>query len=218
MITFPAPLKAVGGSRTGIAPANLLEVQDVAGNNYFWTDRTIKAPSIITSADASFVPWLLSVPSFSFHRSLATDTGAFVVQNISGNTLARDLELKLRASTLEGAMFVYRLWQPDAEAPWIEVHGTLTVDDLGVDSAQFKGAQLLNPAQDDTPLENYCETCQINWGGARCGSTQSAECSYSYQSCQVVERIMVVLNDYEKNWGESTANTPLTVINRSRRY
>ncbi len=32
----------------------------------------------------------------------------------------------LRAS-LEGAFVVYRLWQADAEASWIEVHGSLTV-------------------------------------------------------------------------------------------
>lgn len=87
----------------------------------------------------------------------------------------------------------------------------------GVDTAEIKGVQLLNPAQDDTPLEIYCETCQLNWGLARCGSTQPNECLYSYQSCQVVERIMVTMNDYEKNYGETTANTPLTVINRSRR-
>jgi hypothetical protein len=217
MITFADSLKTTGPAHTGIAPANLLEVQDVAGNNYFWTDRSILAPSRITAAQVSFLPWLLSVPSFTFHRSLATDTGSFLVQNLSGDTLARDLEKKLRAVTLEGALFIYRLWQPDAEASWIEVQGTLTVDDLGPSTAEFKGSQLLSPAQDDTPAESYCETCQLEWGGARCGSTQSTECSYSYQSCQVVERIMVVLNDYEKNWGETSANTAMTVINRSRR-
>jgi hypothetical protein len=161
-------------------------------------------------------PWLLSVPQISFHRSLQTDTGSFVVQNLSGDTLSRDVEKQLRVSAFEGALFVYRLWQADAEAAWIEVHGTLSVDDVGVDTITFKGAQLLNPSQDDTPLENYCETCQLDWGGIRCGASGSTECSYSYQTCQVIERIMVVMNDYEKNYGETLANTALNVTNRRR--
>ncbi|QNI34540.1 hypothetical protein H7849_11955 [Alloacidobacterium dinghuense] len=165
-----------------------------------------------------YKPWLLSVPSFAFHRSLQTDTGSFVVQNISGDTLSRDMEKIIRASALEGALFVYRLWQPDAEAAWLEVHGTLSVEPVGVDTVTLRGSQLINPSQDDTPLENYSETCQIQWAGRRCGSTQPTECSYSYQTCQVLERIMVVMNDYEKNYGEALANTAQQVINRRRRF
>jgi hypothetical protein len=174
-------------------------------------------PPVGYQASAPYLPWLLQVPSFSFYRSLQTGTGSFVIQNVSGDTLSRDPEKLLRASAFEGAFFIYRLWQPDAEAAWIEVHGTLTVDDVGVDTLTFKAMNLLNPSQDDTPLEIYCETCQIQWAGPRCGSTQSTECSYSFQSCQVVERIMVAMNDYEKNYGEATANTALNVINRRRK-
>ncbi|MHB1794611.1 MAG: hypothetical protein ACYCPO_06555 [Acidobacteriaceae bacterium] len=164
-----------------------------------------------------YEPWLLSVPSFAFHRSLQTDIGSFVVQNVSGDTLSRDVERLLRASAMEGAFFVYRLWQPGAQAAWIEVHGTLSVADVGVDTMTLKAAQLLNPSQDDTPLEIYSETCQLNWGQARCGSTAPTECSYSYQTCTSLNRIMIVTNDYEKNFGEATANTAMNVINRRRK-
>jgi hypothetical protein len=218
MISYPDSLLAIGGSRTGIAPVNLLDVQASNGNNYFWADRSIQALSVITAAQAAYLPWLLSAPSFTFTRSMASNTGSFIVQNISGNTLARDMETKLRASALEGAFFVYRSWQAAAEAAWLEVHGTLTVEGVPADTASLKAVDIFNPAQDDTPLESYCETCQLQWGGPRCGSTHATECSYSYQSCQVVERIMVALNDYEKNWGETAANGPLKVINRSRRF
>jgi hypothetical protein len=164
-----------------------------------------------------YLPWILSVPQITFHRSLQTDFGNFVLQNLSGNTVSRDFQKIMRSSALEGALFVYRLWQPDAMASWLEVHGTLTVDDVGVDTVSLKGVQLINPAQDDTPLEQYCETCQLQWGGKRCGSQQATECQYSFQTCQVVERIMVALNDYEKNYGETTANTAFRVINRARK-
>lgn len=164
-----------------------------------------------------YAPWLLSVPSFTFHRSLQTDVGSFVLQNLSGDTLSRDFEKIMRKSALEGAIFVWRLWQPDAQAAWLEVHGTLSVSEVGVDTVQLAGAQLLNPSQDDTPLEVYCETCQLQWGGARCGSTEATECSYSYQTCQRVERIMVVTNNYEINFGETLANVSQQIINRARR-
>lgn len=218
MIALAPSLLAVGGARTGIAPANLLEVLDVNGNTYFWGSRQLAVIAVMTGVQQTFLPWLLSVPSFTFHRSLVTDSGIFKVQNLSGNTLARDFETKIRASALEGAEFVYRCWQPDAEAAWIEVHGTLTIDDTSPDEADLKGMQMLQPAQDDTPVREFCETCQNDWATAQCGSTQPTECNYSFQSCQVVERIAVVLNDYEKNWGEATANTPIKVINRDRRY
>jgi hypothetical protein len=166
-----------------------------------------------------YIPWLIEVPQITFHRSLATDVGSFKIQNLSGDTLSRDMEKLLRRSTFEGAEFVYRLWQPDAEAAWLEVHGTLTVPGNGVsvDIVELKGSQLINPAQEDTPLENYCETCQIQWGGKRCGATGSTECQYSYQTCQVVERIMVVLNNFEKNYGEANTDSVVKVVNRRRR-
>jgi hypothetical protein len=187
-----------------------------AGGSGGFEGRT-GAPISANPAVPGYAPWLLSVPSFSFHRSLQTDMGSFILQNLSGDTLSRDFERILRRSALEGALFVWRLWQPDAQASWVEVHGTLSVEAVGVDTVQLRGAQLLNPSQDDTPLENYCETCQLQWGGPRCGSTQDTECSYSYQTCQVVERIMVVMNDYEKNYGQTLANTAQQVVNRARK-
>ena len=217
MIELPSSLIPIGGARTGIAPVNLLDVQDANGNNYFWADRKISALSALTGVPVAYKAWLLSVPKITFNRSLATDTGNFVIQNVSGNSLARDMETQIRSSAIEGAFFIYRCWQPDAESSWIIFHGTLTLDDGPQDTIQLKGKQLLSAAEDDTPLENYCETCQLQWAGARCGSTQSSECNYSFQSCQVVERPMLVLNDYEKNWGETGANTAMTIINRSRR-
>lgn len=211
---------SIGSSATLVAPAMAAQLQlgindtALAGNSRSFT-VTI-ASSALGAVIEEYSPWLLEVPEFAFHRSLQTDVGSFVIQNISGDTLSRDTEKLLRASTLEGAIFVYRLWQADAEAAWLEVHGQLTADGPDVDTVTLKGSQLIN-GQEDTPLETYCETCQIDWAGKRCGSTQPTECSYSFQTCQVVERIMVVMNDYEKNFGEATANVATKVINRRRR-
>jgi hypothetical protein len=93
-----------------------------------------------------YVPWLVGVPEWSFHRSLQSDSGEFVIQNLSGDTLSRDFEKIMRRSTLEGAMFAYRCWQADAEAPWMTVLGTLTVDDIGVDTVKLKTCPLIDEA------------------------------------------------------------------------
>jgi hypothetical protein len=182
----------VGGGGTGIVPV----------------DQSNSGP---------YQPWILSVPKFTFNRSLASDTGAFVIQNLSGDTLSRDFERLARLTALEGAFFIYRYFQPDAQASWLEVHGTLTLGTKGVDTVQLNGVQLLNPAQDDTPLEVYCETCQLQWGGPRCGSTETTECQYSFETCQVIERPMMALNNFEKNYGDSSANTSYNVQNRRRK-
>jgi hypothetical protein len=210
----------VGGAQTGIAPANLLDVQTVEGDLYYWADRAFTAPLVITSdgnpATGVYQPWLVSVGELAFHRSLQTDTGSFVIQNVSGDSLARDFEKIATASALEGAFFVYRHWEASAEAAWIEFHGTLTVQQITPSEVHLKAAQLLSSSQADCPLEIYGENCQLIWGSIRCGSQQTTECQYSFQTCQVVERFMGVLNSYEKNYGTTDANVATKVINRRR--
>ena len=217
MIPYSPTLLAVGGARTGLPPVNLLDVQDVNGNTYHWADRKITEAAVIGAGNVQYLPWLLSCGPFTYNRSLVTDLGSFTIQNLSGNTLSRDLENTLRATTLEGAQFAYRCWQADAQAAWIYAVGTLSFDGGDDDTARFKTKPFGDAAQEDTPLEEYCETCQILWAGKRCGSTQPTECQYSFQSCQVVERIMVAPNNFEKNYGETESNVPLLNINRSRR-
>jgi hypothetical protein len=221
MISYPASLLAVGGARSGIAPVNLLDVEDANGNLYFWSDRGAATGSewisALTGEAETYLPWLLSCGPFTYNRSLVTDLGSFTIQNLSGNTLARDVETLLRATTLEGATFLYRCWQAGAQAAWIYAVGTLSFESGTDDTARFKAKPFGDPAQEDTPVFQYCETCQLNWAGARCGSTQATECEYSFQSCQVIERPMLVLNSFEKNYGETQSNVPLLNINRSRR-
>ncbi len=228
-------LAPVAGARGGrVAAANLLEVLDVNGNQFYWADREIAAVPAIPAplglpaqlvpllpsptGYVTYRPYLLGVPTFTFHRSLVTDSGTFRIQNLSGTTLARDMEVQIRASALQGAFFIYRCWETQAEAAWLTVHGTLTLDPGGsMDMMKIKGRQLFNPAQDVTPLEILSETCQLIWAGKRCGSTQPTTCLYSFQSCQVIERPMLDLNSFEKNYGETSGNAPIQPINRSRR-
>src|SRR5579883_1959409 len=222
VIVYPQSLQQIVGAKTGIAPAFLLDVQDANGNIYYWADRKISAPSVITAdgnpATNTYLPWILSVPQWTFHRSMQTDMGVIQMQNLSGDTLQRDFEKIMQRSTIEGALFVYREWLPGAEFAAVEVHGTLTLDDSNPEVVMLQARQLTNPSQDSTPQYAYSEICQWRWSSAQCGSTQSTPCQQSFPTCQVLERIFVIMNNYEKNYGEATANVATTTMNRIRQF
>lgn len=214
---YPQALLAIGGARTGIAPANLLDVQLLNGENHYWADRKLVAPSALDGSSQSYLPWVVSIPEIKFHRSMTTDAGIFVIQNLSGDSLNRDFETIVTRSSLEGAFFIYRCWQADAMASWKEFHGTLSVQDIGTEEAQLKGTQTINYSDATTPQAVLSETCQLDWASSRCGSTEPTECSYSAQSCQVIERLVTLTNNFEKNYGEADANIATLTMNRQRR-
>jgi hypothetical protein len=220
MIPYSSTLQQIVGAHTGIAPAHLLDVEDCNGNFYYWASRKMNAPCVLGLAGATvpYLPWILSVPEWKFYRSMQTDMGVIEMQNISGDTLQRDFEKIMRASALEGAMFVYREWHADAEEASKEIHGTLSVNDSDPEEVKLQCKQLLNPSSDTAPLYTYSEICQWRWGSAQCGSTQLTPCQQSYATCQVLERILVITNSYEKNFGEATANVATNVMNRIRQF
>lgn len=222
MIVYPAPLLSVGGAKSGLAPVNLLDVQTLAGNIYYWADRAIhNIPAAITSdgnpATVSYLPWGESVGEIQCFRSLQTDVFTMSIQNISGDSMQRDMERIMRSSAIEGALFVYRMWQADAGAAWHEMHGTLTMPESDDREVQLKGSGLLDAAETDGVPFVYSETCQLEWASARCGATGSIPCQNSFQSCQVVERFTGILNSFETNYGETTAVVSSYAINRRRK-
>jgi hypothetical protein len=220
LIAYPADRAASGGSRSQIVPVSLLDVQTVDGDIYYWSDRPLSdIPAAITDDGSaqvvSYDPWLMSAPTFTFYRSMQTDVGSFSLQNVSGDTIARDFERVTRRGALEGAFFIYRYWNAGGEFAWLEIHGTLSVKGVPSRIAEL-GAQQLFSGQDDSPAETYSESCQIVWAEKRCGATGPTECLYSYRTCQVIEHYVGILNNYEKNFAETIAAVPTQVINRRR--
>ncbi len=227
MISYPPQLQSIAAGRTGIAPPHLLDVLDTNGNIYYWASRRISAPaaidaSSITGGDpattVSYLPWVLSVPEWSFHRSLQTDMGAIRLQYLSGDTLQRDFDRIVRSSALEGAFFIYRMWEAAAEWPYLEVHGTLSVTRPDDAIVPLQAKQLLNPSMDVMPQYTYSEVCPWRWGSKQCGSTAASECQHGFPTCQVPERIRVISNSYEKNFGAADANVSVKSMNRLRKF
>jgi hypothetical protein len=221
MLAYPDSLVQIGGAHSGVAPCNLLDVQDVNGNIYYWSDRAGLFPAAITAdgnpAIVRYKPWINDVGEFRFFRSLQSDTGSVVLQNVSGDSLSREFDVLKTKSALEGAFAIYRCWQADVEGGWLEFHGTVTVENITESESTLKLTQLLDAANSDSAGATLSETCTLEWGSKMCGATGAQECLYSFATCQVVERFRGVLNSYEKNFGETAANGATALINRRRK-
>ena len=202
--------------------AHLFDIQTVEGLLYYWADAALPfVPAAITASNnaaiVSYQPWILTPPRFSFHRSMQTDTGSVTVQNVSGNTVARDFELRVRRSAMEGSIFCYRWFNPAAQVSDLTVLGTLTIDsiDPAAGRATLNCAQLFS-GQDDVPGDVVNEVCQLVWAERRCQAQGTQECLYNFQTCQVVEHFTGVLTMFEKNYGEALPDLPAQPVNRRR--
>src|SRR5664280_1267329 len=71
----------------------------------------------------TYLPWLLTAGPFHLSRSMQSDVGNFVLQNMSGTSLERDMNKLITASAFEGALFAFREWNLDAQKPEFEMHG-----------------------------------------------------------------------------------------------
>lgn len=210
----------VTSSGSGIR-ANLLDVQTPAGNTYYWADHPLTGivpviPPANNSATVTYSAWLLTPPAIKRTRSMQTDTGTVTLQNLSGDTLARDFECILRQGVMEGALCVYRFWNIAAETADLEFHCRVSGVTPDVSTATTNLLQLLDGSA-DTPGMQLSETCQLDWGKARCGATGAVECKYSIQTCQVQERFIGITNTfYDKNYYEAIGTVPVNVVNRRR--
>ena len=104
------------GGRDGISPI-------FTGDPPAWNELQGR----IGTWDDVYLPWLLTAGPFHMSRSMQADIGDFTIQNISGNTLARDLSTLVTATAFEGALFAYREWNIEAQAAESEFHGRLSI-------------------------------------------------------------------------------------------
>ncbi|MEZ2347431.1 hypothetical protein [Terriglobus sp. RCC_193] len=215
---YPARLIA---TRTGVAPADLLDVQLPSGEVLYWANRRITAPSVIVAdggtAENEYLPWLVGVPEFSLVGNMDADTAQFEVQNVTGNSMQRDFERIMQRNVINGALFVYRLWQAGAESAWLEVHGTFDLGSVGI-TAELDGKDIVDASSADTPEFNYGEICPLEYGELRCGATDVTPCQNTFPTCRVPERALVVLTDFEKDYSETIADVSTRYVDRRRKF
>ena len=228
---YPAELVQIQSARSGFAPVCLLDVIALDGTSYHWANVEISAPAVYTGTqpvwaaglanppanyDSFYFPWLLSASGFHFTRSMESDTGNIFVQNVSGNTLQRDLSTVLTAITFEGALFAFREWNVPVCAAEFEMHGRLTIIGGTENQVEFGANQLFNPNDYDGNPYAYSETCQWRYASPQCGDTTNNPCLNSYTTCRQPNRFFGVLNNVVVNLQPNTANVSSNQVQRRR--
>ncbi len=212
---YGSELIQIMSSKTGPAPVCLLDVVATDGTSYHWASKELDVTPVYTGTrpawalglanppanyDTHYFPWLLSASGFQQSRSMQSSQATISVQNISGNTLQRDLAGLLTARTFEGAIFAFREWNLLAQCAEFEQHGRLTVVSTSEGQCQFGANPLLNPNDYDGNPYSYSETCQWRFGSPQCGSTPGndaafgAPCSNTYVTCHQRNLFGGVLN------------------------
>ena len=208
-IPYSSELIQIMSAHSGFAPVLLLDVVATDGTSYHWGSRQIDVSPVYPTTlpgtppaawlaglanppanyDTHYFPWLLSASGFNQTRAMQAVTASIVVQNISGNTLQRDLAGLLTARTFEGALFCFREWNLVAQEAEFEQHGRLTVVNATERLCTFGANLLFNPNDYDGQPYTYSETCQWRFGSPQCGATAANDssfatpCDNTYKTC-----------------------------------
>lgn len=182
-----AAVKTELAKASGFELAWLLDLQLADGTLLYWSDVAGTYPVVLGAGPtAVYSAWIKSIGSFKFSRTLFADGGAVTVQNVSGNTIERDISKKIRASEFSGALAVLRAWQPLAAGVAFEFHAYLAPPQVrgGSSDVVLQLRQLGDPNQGQVPKEVDSENCTLVYKGPRCGSTGSAAaCTFDYPAC-----------------------------------
>ncbi len=163
--------------------------------------------------DTHYFPWLLSVSGFNQNRAQQAVTASVMVQNISGDSLKRDLMGMLTARTFEGAIYCFREWNLLSQEAEFEQHGHLTVVPASERICTFGANLLFNPNDYDGQPYTYSETCQWRFGSPQCGSTAvndsefATPCDNTYTTCHQLNRFGGELNTVVFPQSPTTAQT-----------
>jgi hypothetical protein len=227
----PSPLAQIMSATSGVVPVQLLDVVALDGTSYHWAScpLTSVAPVLtgnaptwatlegITNWDQTYLPWLLTAGPFHLARSLQADIGDFIIQNLSGNSVARDLSTIVTASTFEGALFVYREWNLEAQQVEFEFHGRLSIVAISEQQAEFAAEQLFNGSNYPAPDRLYSEICPWVEYSPQCAAPSTAPaCQQTYVTCQQICRFGGVLNSYAIDMTQTIADVSARAVVRAR--
>lgn len=192
-LSLPAGMEAELKKRGAAAPICLLDVQCYDGSLFYWSDLPGSFPVKLGAPGSSvYSPWLKSVGPFRLSRSLATDGGDILLQNITGNSLERDVSKAMTLSEFEGALGYFRLWHPLLQAPIWEFQGFLSEPGTDPSEARLRLLQLLDTSMAEAPDGDYQELCGWRYKSRQCGSAGTAVvCPKDFASCQDVARAAV---------------------------
>ncbi len=172
--TLPSGMELELKRPGGFMPYVLMDVQTADGTNYFWSDFAGTFPAVIVAGNQVYSPWIKSAGPFHRTKDLTSDTADMIMQNVSGNTIDRDVALALKNHEFEGALAIVRLWMPLLNDVLDSFFTYLTEQSPSEDECSFRMLQIFDPAQYDVADDVIGELCTWRYKDAMCGSTGSA--------------------------------------------
>jgi hypothetical protein len=152
-----------------VSRIHLFDIQRGDGTNYFWSSHEGAFLSRLTGSVQQYKPWVKTPPTIKMTRSLQADGGQFAIQNLSGNTIDREVAALFKAGEFEGAYVIYRPWMiPLDAAPW-EFHGFISEQSVEPEDVTLRMLQLFQP--NEVPSYDLRQTRGCGWRftSAQCG-------------------------------------------------
>jgi hypothetical protein len=180
---LPTGAANVMQQRLGLLPIVLVDLTTWDGSTFYWTDFTGSYPRRLDGASQEYTAMVKSAGPFRHTRSLRTDAGNLIIQNMSGARF-RDAGTAMTAHEFEGSLCIVRYWSQVLSAAIYEFDGFLSEPALSETEANFRVLQLLDASITDVPLDDYSETCSLRFKGPLCGSTSSnPTCDHTLAVC-----------------------------------
>jgi hypothetical protein len=232
-IPLSPELIQITASRSGPAEVCLLDVVCLDGTTYHWANKQLSnvAPILTGTTPAwyagqafqpaegygmHYYPWLLSATGFHHTRAMQSDTATIEVQDVSGNTLQRDMAGLIVGTTFEGALFCFRIWNLLVMQPSFVQYGRLTILSVSQYMVSFGANQLYNANDYDGNPYAYSETCQWRYSSPACGDTTDNPCQNTYVTCRQQNRFFGVLNTVVFPPAPPTAQVSTNQVVRNR--
>jgi hypothetical protein len=202
-------LVTITAAHSGPAEICLLDVLALDGTSYHWGNKQIDTTAMVTGThpawlagqayqpadyDTHYYPWLLSAAGFHHTRAMQSDTATIEIQDVSGNTLQRDMAGLIVGTTFEGAYFCFRIWNMLVQEASFVQYGRLTILSVTESIVSFGANQLFNPNDYDGNPYAYSETCQWRYASPQCGDTTDNPCQNTYVTCRQPNRFFGALN------------------------
>ena len=166
-------------------PVLLVDIQTLDGTQFFWSDYEGNYLSLLTGASQFYNGWIKTGCNFTRTRDMTTNAGDILFQNISGNTIDRDVAAALKNHEFEGAYAVTRLWVPLLDVSIDSFHCILTEQNPKEDEAGCRELQMFDPTQYFIGDDVEVDQCTFRFKSAQCGSTGSATvCNKLFATCK----------------------------------
>ena len=206
----------------GVAPIVLVEIQTISGKFLYISEAGTSANSVLSGAAlVAYQPWLIGATKFTIYRSTTTYRAQFTIQNLSGDTVFRDMAKFFSANELTGALVCMRIWRGDSATAIFQFVGQM-LDPLA-DEMSFECSVegFGNWSAIKAPNYQISISCPLYFGGVACGSTAATPCQQSYGTCTSIERFAGSIEQWSGFGPSMTQNAqpaPLITFNPARKF